>query len=507
MENSIPMLELKGISKSFPGVRALSDVDVALHSGEVVSIVGQNGAGKSTLMSIIGGIHAPDEGTIAIDGQRVEINSPADAERLRIGFVHQEPTLIPSLSVAANIFLSMERVKAGCILDFRTMRSESVRLAKMLGFDLDPDWSVEDLSVVESEVVEVAKAMLVDPQILILDEVTAPLDGEGVDRLFELIAVLKQQGLAIIFISHRLNEVIDISDRVIVMRDGVKVAELDTAEGVSERRIIDLMVGDQGAPPLEDDDGPRHQDAQGELLSVRGLTRFPDFKDVSFTVSRGEIVGFAGLKGSGISPLFKTMFGALKGDRGEVSVLGREVAIRAPADAIEAGIGMLTNDRQREGLALSRSVGDNLSISSLESFRNRFRLLRRRELHDRTSTVARALSIKTPSMEQESMKLSGGNQQKIVLGKWILRDLEILITDEPTRGVDVRAKADIYRLLLELKRAGKCVLVASPEVSELLAVCDRVVVLDDGQIVGEVQRHDASFTEPAILEMIHAVSH
>ena len=509
MPETQPLLELKGISKSFPGVRALNDVSFAVGRGEVVSLIGQNGAGKSTLMSIIGGIYTPDEGTVRIAGEAVEVSDPGAAEDLGIGYVHQEPTLVPNLTVAANIFLNRERKKAGLVLDFKTMKRESERVLGMLGFDIDPDRIVEDLSLVEKEAIEIAKAMLLEPRILILDEVTAPLNADAVERLFEIVAALKEEGIAIIFISHRLDEVIRVSDRIVVLRDSENAGELKTADGVSERDIISLMLGQKEdvIRPLMLGEQPQLSSTKvqrEEAVTVRGLSKAPYFHDIDFTLHKGEILGFAGLKGSGVTEMLKTLFGALKKDEGNVAVRGVSVEIGKPRDAIRNGIGMLTNDRQGEGLALSRTVEENTTVSSLGRLTNRLTFLRPTALGQSTSQLAQNLSLRTPSLNEEVLNLSGGNQQKVVLAKWLLRDLDVVIADEPTRGVDVRAKDEIYKILLDLKEQGKAMIVYSPEIPELLAVCDRIIVVDSGRMVGEIARQAPEFNESDVLETMHA---
>jgi ABC-type sugar transport system ATPase subunit len=505
---SQPFLSLSGVSKSFPGVRALRDVDFGVDRGEVVSLVGQNGAGKSTLMGIVGGIHEPDEGHVSIGGEEVRISNPGAAEELGIALVHQEPTLVPNMTVAANIFLNRERLKGRMFLDFEGMREESTRITRRLGFDIHPDRFVEDLSLVEKEVVEIAKAMLVRPRILILDEVTAPLNADAVERLFEIVAALKAEGIAIIFISHRLDEVARVSNRIVVLRDGGNAGELRPDEGISEKDIISLMLGRKdvvelmlGEREVQPEVSGSHEPA---YLAARRLSKAPFFEDVSFAVARGEILGFAGLKGSGVTEMLKTLFGALRKDDGHVLVDGRELAIRRPRDAIKSGIGMLTNDRQLEGLALRRGVEENMTISSLERLCKGGGLLRPGLLGDRASALASNLTIRTPSLSQEVVNLSGGNQQKVVLAKWLLRDLDIVIADEPTRGVDVQAKDEIYKLLLGLKEEGKAMIVYSPEIPELLAICDRIVVVDSGHVVGQVERGSRAFEEGQILRMMHA---
>jgi len=497
-----PLLNIEGVSKAFPGVRAVSNVDFAVAAGEVVSLVGLNGAGKSTLMSIIGGICKPDEGTVSIGGNEVRIASPAVAEQLGIGFVHQEPTMVPNMSVADNIFLHRERTRKG-FLDFKAMHAESARIMSTLGFDIDPRRVVSSLSVVEREAVEIANAMLLNPRLLILDEVTAPLDSDSVERLFELIAALKAQGMAIIFISHRLDEVIRISDRIVVLRDGTKVGDLAADDSGTEREIIALMVGQPPSAPADDVmAAPVH--AGEQLLAVRELSRRPHYDSISFEVARGEILGFAGLKGSGITEMLKGIFGALRIHSGEITVAGRQVTIRRPDDAIRSGIGMLTNDRHHEGLALARNLTDNITVSTLERFARRLGFVRRGELRSHATSLAQTLTIKTPSVDQYVLNLSGGNQQKVVLAKWVLRNLDVLIADEPTRGVDVRAKDEIYKLLVGLTTEGTSIMLHSPEVTELLAVCDRIIVIDDGHIVGAVRAHTPEFALHHVLEMMHS---
>lgn len=509
---TLPLLSMNAISKSFPGARALSEVDFAVDGGEVVSLCGENGAGKSTLMSVMGGIYLPDAGLVSIAGQRVRIVNPGVAETLGIGYVHQEPTLVPSMTVTANIFLNRERVRGRVLLDFKKMRFESVRLMQMLGFDIDPDQTVQSLTLVEKEAVEIAKAMLLDPRILILDEVTAPLDSDAVEHLFEIVNALKAKGIAIIFISHRLDEVIRISDRIVVLRDGRNAGELRGGGEVTHKDVISLMLGEKGMASLmfrdtaPDMPTPRSETVSLDdvALSVCGLSKTPYFENVEFTLYRGEILGFAGLKGSGTTELLKTLFGVLRRDAGRLLVGDREIVIRSPRDAIKSGIGMLTNDRQREGLALRRPVEENVTISSLDRIANGVMLLRPAALERLADAMTKRLSIKTPSLRQEVINLSGGNQQKVVLAKWLLRDLDVVIADEPTRGVDVQAKDEIHKLLLALKGDKKALLVYSPEVPELLAICDRIFVFGEGRIVCEIKRNSTRFNEVDILELMHA---
>jgi len=492
---------MKGISKAFPGVQALKSVDFLLRKGEVVSLIGQNGAGKSTLVSIIGGIYLQDDGKISIDGKPVNISNPAVAEELGIGMVHQEPTLVPNMNISANVFLNRELLHKGMFLDFRSMNEQTINVLNQLGFKLDPETLIEDLRLVEKEVVEIAKAMLVKPRILILDEVTAPLNTDEADHLFNLVCELKSKGMAIIFISHRLTEVVQISDRIVILRDGRNVGELLREQDPSEKDIIALMLG-QNAFETHVDTGSIGFDGE-KVLSVANLSKKGFFEGMNVDLHAGEIVGMAGLKGAGITEFMKAIYGALGTDAGQIFVRGGLVGIKKPADAIKHGIGMLTNDRQKEGLALQRGVEENITISSLDILSNKLKFFRTRSLGIQAAKLIKSLSIKTPSLRQEVMNLSGGNQQKVVLAKWLLRNLDFILIDEPTRGVDVKTKTEIYKLLIELKKAGKAILLASPEILELISICDRILVVDSGRIIKEVQRGSASFNEGSILEIMH----
>ena len=504
--NEEPLLQMIDISKAFPGVQAVSKVNISVSKGEVVSIVGQNGAGKSTLVSILSGIHALDEGEILIDGKKVRVSNTAIAQELGVGMVHQEPTLVPVMTVGANIFLNREIVKNGFTLDFKKMRSESKKILNILGFSINPDRHVEELSLVEREVIEIAKAMLLNPRILILDEVTSPLGTDEVEHLFSLVEELKTKGMAIIFISHRLKEVIKLSDRIVVLRDGKKVGELIGNNGVSEKEIINLMLGER-ANEMDEKREEVALDEKKQVLIVKDLSKSRFFSDVNFSLYSGEILGLAGLKGSGISELLKTLYGIFKKDSGEVTVNNSQIKINKPKDSISNGIGMVTNDRQREGLALVRSVEENITISSLEKLTNKLRFFKPRTLNKNADKYISALDIKTPSLKQEVLYLSGGNQQKVVLAKWLLRGLDIIFVDEPTRGVDVKAKSEIHKLLLELKNEGKGIIISSPEIPELLSICDRILVVVSGKIVNEVKRSSKKFNEADILELIHIEEH
>jgi ABC-type sugar transport system ATPase subunit len=497
------LLELRKISKSFLGVNALKEVDFHVSRGEVVSLVGTNGAGKSTLSHIISGIYKPDTGKIFIDGKEVEISDVNIADDFGIGMVHQEPTLVPNMTVVANTFLNREIIKKTGVLDERKMEDECTRILNMLGYKINVYKRISALSIVEKTIVEITKAMLLSPRILILDEVTAPLNGSEVEHLFQIIAELKKHDLAIIFIGHRIQEVRRISDRVSILRDGQIVAELTQGEISSEKEIIKPMLGESGEfTDTTKNEEQREWKSRGEkpLLELKSLTKLKYFKDFNLSLYAGEIIGLAGLKGAGITELFKFIYGRGKLDSGTVVVKGKNELITSPSAAIKkCGIGFVTNDRQSEGLALIRNVEENTSVTVLD----KTWLLRRKEITKDVALYVRELDIKTPNLRQEVQFLSGGNQQKIVIAKWLLRNLQILLIDEPTRGVDIQAKNEIYRLIIEQKQKQKGIIVTSPEIYELVNLCDRIFVVVFGKIICEIKRGEAGFNEENILSLMH----
>lgn len=504
------LLELKNVSKSFPGVNALTNVDFHISGGEIVSLVGENGAGKSTLSHIISGIYSPDSGEIMIDGQHVEIKNINIADNFGIGMVHQEPTLVPNMTVAANTFLNREIVKKGGILDTEKMNEECRNLMETLGYHIDAGRRVGQLSIVEKTIVEIAKAMHLNPRLLILDEVTAPLNLNESQHLFGIIRELREKGLAIIFIGHRIREIMEISDRVSVLRDGKLVAEIEKGERMTEKEIIRHMLGESGefqARGLLPSDGPGADGSGGDeppLLELDTLTIKKYFHDFSLQLRKGEIVGLAGLKGAGITELMKTIYGRVKPESGEIRVRGKAMEIRSPHEAIsKAGIGFITNDRQGEGLALIRSVSENISVCSLDILKNAAGMINDKDIREKSYEYIRELNIKTPGIRQEVQFLSGGNQQKIVIAKCLHRDLDILMIDEPTRGVDIKAKNEIYRLLLEQRKVGRGILITSPEIHELINLCDRILVVVMGHVTCEIRNTEEGFNEANVLELIH----
>jgi ABC-type sugar transport system ATPase subunit len=386
------------------------------------------------------------------------------------------------------------------------MKEKSMRTLEALGFHLDVNRKVSSLTLVEKEIVGIAAAMLLDPKILILDEVTAPLNLHETEYLFNVIRDLKKRGIGIIFISHKIRETLQISDRVVVFRDGRKVSEMTVDSALTERHIISPMLGETITHDIENVAGQSYVSERSRevLMDVRNLKKSGGFNDISFTLHKGEIIGFAGLKGAGVTDLFCALQGISRFDSGEVRLEGKPVAFTAPQKGIAHGVGMVTNDRQHEGLALQLDVRDNITISSLGELLTSYHLLDLKKISEKAEEYVRKLSIKTPSISQLAGNLSGGNQQKIVMAKWLLRDMKVLIVDEPTRGVDVKAKSEIYKLLIKQKDEGKGVLVYSPETRELLNVCDRILIAVGGMIIGEVERGTESFTEARILEVVHS---
>jgi ABC-type sugar transport system ATPase subunit len=425
--------------------------------------------------------------------------------------VHQEPTLVPNMTVSANTFLNREILKRGGILDTVKMAEECRNLMKTLGYHIDANRRVGELSIVEKTIVEIAKAMHLNPRLLILDEVTAPLNLNESQHLFGIIRELREKGLAIIFIGHRIQEIMEISDRVSVLRDGKLVAEIEKGERMSEREIIRHMLGENDefrARGLSSSGSPAYDEAgdnEPPLLELDQLTIKKYFHDLSFKLRKGEIVGLAGLKGAGITELMKTIYGRVRPESGEIRIRGKAMEIKSPHDAISrASIGFITNDRQGEGLALIRSVSENISVCSLDILRNSFGMVKDRDIQKKAREYVSELNIKTPGIRQEVQYLSGGNQQKTVIAKCLQRDLDILMIDEPTRGVDIKAKNEIYRLLLEQREAKRGILITSPEIHELINLCDRILVVVMGHITYEILNTDKGFNEANVLELIHA---
>jgi len=483
------LVEMTDVSKSFPGVHALDSARFELRAGEVHALVGENGAGKSTLMKVLAGIYHPDGGTIRVKGAEVQVPNPRAAQDLGIAMIHQELNLMGHLTVAQNIFIGREpRGKVNFWLDEKALNRKAAELFEQLHIRLDPRARVSGLAVAQQQMVEIAKALSYNSDVLIMDEPTAALTETEIDELFRITRHLRERGHGIVHISHRLEELKQISDRVTVMRDGRYIDTVQTADATIGQ-IISMMVGRtifEEAPEL-----PEHPNPE-VVLEVRNLNRGRVIRDVSFQLHRGEILGVAGLVGAGRTEVMRAAFGADPRDSGEVLVHGQEVAINSPADAVRHGIGYLSEDRKRYGLALPMDVEANIVMASLGSFTGRLGRILRTRTRAKADEHVKGLAIKTPGIGQRVKNLSGGNQQKVVVAKWLTADTEILIFDEPTRGIDVGAKSEIYRLLNDLAAQGKAIIMISSELPEILRMSHRVLVMCEGRITGELTAAEAS---------------
>ena len=485
---ALPIVELRGIDKSFPGVRALQNVQIDLFPGEVHALMGENGAGKSTLMKIMSGVYQPDAGEIRVDGRAVSVPGPQAAQALGISIIHQELFLMNHLTAAQNIFIGREPRRAlGLFVDEVQMRRDAAKIFARMKVDIDPAAEVGSMTVARQQLVEIAKALSFNARVLVMDEPTSALNAVEVEHLFAVIEDLKAHGVGIIYITHKMDEVKRIADRVTVMRDGQHIATLPAAE-TPISTIIQMMVGRE----LADQHRATGTASSEEVLRVTGLNRGAAVRDVSFTLHRGEILGFAGLMGAGRTEVARAVFGADAIDSGEISVHGKRRRIPSPAAAVALGIAYLSEDRKHFGLVTGMSVGDNITMASWFRYLSGGMFMRDAALKVTAQDYVTKLKVKTPSVAQETRLLSGGNQQKVVIAKWLLRDCDILIFDEPTRGIDVGAKAEIYRLLEDLATQGKAIIVISSELSEVLRLSHRIVVMCEGRITGELAGRSAT---------------
>jgi ribose transport system ATP-binding protein len=483
------LVAMEGIDKRFPGVHALDHCQFELRAGEVHVLVGENGAGKSTLMKVLAGIYAKDSGRIVYKGQEVDISSPRAAQQLGISMIHQELNLMPHLTVAQNIFIGREpRQKARFLLDEKKINEQTLELFARMHLKLDPRTKVANLTVAKQQMVEIAKALSFNSEVLIMDEPTAALTDTEIAELFTFIRKLRAQGVGIVYISHRLEELKQISDRITVMRDGRYINTLPTAEATIDQ-IISLMVGRtiyESAPEIPDENN------REVVLEVRNLNRGQVLKDINFTLKKGEILGFAGLMGAGRTEVARAVFGADRIDSGDIYVKGKKVQISSPGDAVRHGIGYLSEDRKRYGLTLGMNVETNIVLASFTKFLRAFGWVNFARTRQTADHYVQALSIKTPGIQQKVKNLSGGNQQKVVIGKWLTADTEILIFDEPTRGIDVGAKSEIYKLLNDLTYQGKSIIMISSELPEILRMSHRVIAMCEGRITGELPIAEAT---------------
>ncbi|MEO0312940.1 MAG: hypothetical protein RL140_170 [Actinomycetota bacterium] len=487
------IVQMQGITKRFPGVLALNNVQLNLRPGLVHSLMGENGAGKSTLMKILAGVYTLDEGQITLNGEAVKIESPRDGLARGISMIHQELMFIPELTAAENIFLGREIRDQYGLVSKKAMIAKTQEVFDRWNISIDPSTQMKNLSVAQAQMVEIAKAIAFESKIIIMDEPTSAITEREVERLHAMIRALREAGTAIIYITHKMDEVFSISDEITVFRDGTWVAT-EKASNMNREKLISLMVGrelNQLFPKVEAEIGE-------VVLEVEGLNRGRQVRNVSFQVRRGEILGFAGLMGSGRSEVLETVFGIYPAESGKIRVKGKEVKIREPHQAIAAGLGLLTEDRKKTGIMGVLSVRDNMIVAALNRFSN-VGVLRRGYIEQQCEEQRQALALKTPSLNQLIQNLSGGNQQKVLISRWLLTDPDILIIDEPTRGIDVGAKSEIHRLMSELAKQGKAIIMVSSEMPEILGMSDRVVVMCEGQLVGEVSRKEA--TQEKIMEL------
>lgn len=498
-----PLLRMSGIAKRYPGVQALKDVSLELSGGRVLALLGENGAGKSTLLKILSGAETPDTGSITLDGQQVTIQSPIHAQELGIVTIYQEFNLIPSLSIAENVLLGAEPLRFGFV-DWPTLNARAREIIAQVGLELEPRRLVSDLSVAEQQMVEIARAVSMDSRVIIMDEPTSALSESEVARLFEIVADLKARGIGIIFVTHRLEEVMQICDSAIVLRDGQYVGQGAIAD-LSVEKIIDMMVGRE----VDRLFAHRERSSFGNpMLEVNNLYSSGDpmdlhatkLNDVSVTVRQGEIVGLAGLVGAGRTELARAVFGADQFDSGQILIDGQAISPRSPKDAIKSGIGLVPEDRKQQALFLSLAVRTNLTIASLDSLARVMGFIDAKAEDDLIARYGNRMAIKMASTEQEVDNLSGGNQQKVVLARWMALEPKVLIVDEPTRGIDVAAKSEVHQLLFELAQSGIAILIISSELPEIMAVSDRIVTMREGQITGEVAAEDA--TEEGLMSLM-----
>ena len=484
--NQDTILVMENISKSFPGVKALSDVHLTVRQGTVHALMGENGAGKSTLMKVLIGMYSPDNGRIIFKGQPVQIQSTEMALKLGISMIHQELSPVPYMTVAENIFLGREPVGQWGLLDKRKMIADTKALLQRLEININPTTVMKELSVANTQMVEIAKAISYDASLIIMDEPTSAITDREVAHLFRMIRSLQEKGVAIIYITHKMDEVFQIADDITVFRDGRHIATVPAAE-TDRNSLIAMMVGRELTNIF-----PKEEAPIGEVvLSVRNLSRKGIIHDVSFDLRRGEILGLAGLMGAGRTEVIEGIFGIHQIDGGTIRVKEQPVTISSPADAIKHGLALLTEDRKLTGIMGVLPVRDNMMIASLASYQARG-FLKRRLINETCNREKGRLEIKTPNMDQVIRLLSGGNQQKVLVSRWLLTNPDILILDEPTRGIDVGAKAEIHKLMCKLAQAGKAIIMISSELPEILGMSDRVLVMHAGRVGGEFLRAEAT---------------
>lgn len=496
--SEVPRLELTGIEKSFPGVKALENVSFSVRRGTVHVLCGENGAGKSTLMKIINGIYQPDAGVMRLDGQVVRINNAIEARKHRISMIFQELNYIPELTIEQTMFLGREPVNSLGKIDWKKIRRDTLQLFAQEKLDYKPDTQMKELSISDIQMLEIVKAISYDADVIIMDEPTSAITQREVERLFDKINVLRSRGASIIYISHKLDEIFKIADEITVLRDGTVVGSYPKSE-LDIDKVITMMVG-----RVITNSYPKEEVKLGDkILEVQDLQSPGVFQDISFHVRAGEIVGFAGLMGAGRTEVMRTLFGLDHYSSGQVQIEGRGVRINRVSDSINSRLVMLSEDRRRYGLIPVRSIRENISLATLSQFIYMGFLHEKKE-NESINEICQKMRVKAPDWETTVEALSGGNQQKVVLAKWMVRDPAVLIMDEPTRGIDVGAKVEIYKLMSALAHEGKGLVMVSSELPELMGMCDRIYVMSQGKITGELERSD--FSQEAIMRLATANS-
>ena len=482
----MPILEMKGITKKFPGVLALNRVNLTVYAGQVLALVGENGAGKSTLMKILSGVHQMDEGEILMDGKPVQITDPLSSQLMGISIIYQELNVLDNLNIAENIFLGREQRRSRVFVDKHQMHAKARELLDEVGLNLDTNTMVRELSTAQKQMIEVAKALSFHSKIIIMDEPTSSLTETETETLFTIIRKLRDMGVAVVFISHKLAEIFAISDEVAVLRDGVSAGRMVTVD-CTENDIVNAMVGRD----VQNLYAKEEASIGDVVLEVRNLSTHGFLKDVSFQLRAGEILGFAGLVGAGRSEVLRAVFGIDKRESGDIYIKGQKVNIRSPQDALRYGMGFVPEDRKSQGLVLDMNVRQNTTLAALKLVANGGGFISRKLEEEMTDKFVESLEVKTPSNEQKVKNLSGGNQQKVVIAKWLANSPSILILDEPTRGIDVGAKKEIHQLMSQLAQQGVAIIMISSELPEVLGMADRIVVMHEGRIKGILPRSEA----------------
>lgn len=485
--NATKILEMKGICKIFPGVKALDQVQFNIHAGEVIGLLGENGAGKSTLMKILSGIYTPDSGEIWFEGKQVTISGPKHSQNMGISIIHQELNLLPHLSVAENIFIQSLPTK-GLKLDKKKLFNEAQKLLDDLGFQIDARTAVENLTVGTQQMVEIAKALSFQSKIIIMDEPTSAITEQEAAKLFHIIKTLKQKGIGIVYISHRMEEIYEICDRIIVLRDGCNAGEGDSKD-LTPEQIVTMLAGRQMSQIY-----PKRTEKPRDnvVLEVKNLTRKDAFYDISFQLYEGEILGISGLMGAGRTEVIECIFGSTISDSGEIWIENQKVKIKSTRDAIRHGLALVPEDRRYQGMIGEFTVTQNITLSTLKKFSGLLQRINVRKERETADRYISQLKIKTPNGDTVISNLSGGNQQKAIIAKWLEAKPKILILDEPTRGIDIGAKSEIYQLMLDLAAGGTSIIMISSELPEVMGISDRILVMANGKITGEFKKEEAT---------------